>query len=124
MSDILHRLDHLRRPRLLIRAARIGAEEYRRDIHLPRLLGQGALPRHGLALARLMEIEGVMNESRRAQEADYSTIRHVEVMIAVISEARILRASQMPRVAPVCATVLPSALLPVSEQTSATCDRV
>lgn len=124
MSDILHRLDHLRRPRLLIRAARIGAEEYRRDIHLPRLLGQGALPRHGLALARLMEIEGVMNESRRAQEADYSTIRHVEVMIAVISEARILRASQMPRVAPACAAVLPSALSPVTEQTSATCDRV
>lgn len=124
MSDILHRLDHLRRPRLLIRAARIGAEEYRRDIHLPRLLGQGALPRHGLALARLMEIETVMNESRRAQEADYSTIRHVEVMIAVISEARILRASHMPRVAPVCAAVLPSALSPVSEKTSATFDRV
>ncbi|MDP5335179.1 MAG: DUF6477 family protein, partial [Paracoccaceae bacterium] len=28
MNDILHRLDALRRPRLLIRTARIGAEEY------------------------------------------------------------------------------------------------
>ncbi|MFU8864105.1 MAG: DUF6477 family protein [Rhodobacterales bacterium] len=107
MSDILHRLDHLRRPRLLIRAARIGAEDYRRDIHLPRVLGHGALPRHGQALARLMEIETVMNESRRAQEADYSAIRHVEIMIAVISEARILRASQMPRDVALCAAAMP-----------------
>lgn len=128
MSDILHRLDHLRRPRLLIRAARIGAEDYRRDIHLPRLLGHGTLPRHALALARLMEIETVMNDNRRAQEADYSTIRHVEVMIAVISEARILRASQMPRDVPVCAAVLPSVgtavLLPLPAQAAASFDRV
>lgn len=123
MSDILHRLDHLRRPRLLIRAARIGAEDYRRDIHLPRLLGHGALPRHSLALARLMEIETMMDESRRALNADYSTIRHVEVMIAVISEARILRASQISRDAPAGAGLLASTgaavLSPASVQVAA-----
>ncbi|MFU8881450.1 MAG: DUF6477 family protein [Rhodobacterales bacterium] len=94
MSDILNRLDRLRRPRLLIRAARIGAEDYRRDIHLPRLLGHGGLPRHIKALSHLMEMEAAMDASRRAQEANYSMIQHVEVMIAVIAEARILRASQ------------------------------
>ena len=92
MSDILDRLDALRRPRLLIRAARIGAEDYRRDVHLPRLLGQGALPRSNATLHRLMEIEDGLNASRRAGEASYSAIRHVEVMIAVIAEARVLRA--------------------------------
>lgn len=94
MSDILNRLDRLRRPRLLIRAARIGAEDYRRDIHLPRLLGHGGLPRHIKALSHLMEMEAAMDASRRAQEANYSMVRHVEVMIAVIAEARVLRASQ------------------------------
>jgi len=94
MIDILNRLDRLRRPRLLIRAARIGAEDYRRDIHLPRLLGHGGLPRHIKALSHLMEIEAALDANRRAQEANYSMIQHVEVMIAVIAEARILRASQ------------------------------
>lgn len=119
MSDILHRLDHLRRPRLLIRAARIGAEDYRRDVHLPRLLGHGALPRHSAALNRLMEIEAAMNENRRAQVADYSTIRHVEVMIAVISEARILRAIQPQPAAQSPSPVLP----PMGKQTVSVLDR-
>lgn len=92
MTDLLDRLDCLRRPRLLIRAARIGAEDYRRDIHLPRLLGHGGLPRMAVALERLMEMETGLDDSRRAGDAGYSTMRHVEVMIAVIGEARILRA--------------------------------
>ncbi len=96
MNDILHRLDALRRPRLLIRTARIGAEDYRRDIHLPRLLGHGGLPRNAAALERLMDIEAGMDQSRREGEAGYSTIRHVEVMIAVMGEARLLRAMQPP----------------------------
>ncbi len=55
MTDILKKLDSLKRPRLLIRAARIGMAEYRRDVHLRRHLGQGPLPRSGAALARLVE---------------------------------------------------------------------
>ena len=42
MNDLLMKLDTLKRPRLLIRAARIGMAEYRRDVHLRRHLGQGA----------------------------------------------------------------------------------
>ena len=99
MTDILHRLDHLRRPRLLIRAARIGAEDYRRDIHLPRLLGHDSLPRGAVALARLMEVEAALDECRLTGDAGYSTVRHVEVMIAVIGEARILRATHPALVA-------------------------
>lgn len=96
MNDILHRLDGLRRPRLLIRTARIGAEDYRRDIHLPRLLGHGGLPRNAPALERLMDMEAGLDLSRRDGEAGYSTIRHVEVMIAMMGEARLLRAMHPP----------------------------
>ncbi|SEO27391.1 hypothetical protein SAMN04490248_103115 [Salinihabitans flavidus] len=66
MKDILSVLNDLRRPRLLIRAARAGAEDYRRDAHLPRHLGYGTLPRSGAALMKLMEIEGTLNDQRRA----------------------------------------------------------
>ena len=93
MHDLLSMLHALRRPSLLMRAARIGAEDYRRDIHLPRQMGEGVLPRHGAALMRLMEIEAAMDLQRRDKDASYSLIRHVDVLIAMIGEARFLRAS-------------------------------
>lgn len=94
MQDILSMLHALRRPALLMRAARIGADDYRRANHLPRLLGYGVLPRHGAALMKLMEIEGDLNAQRVSGDTGYSLIRHVDILIAIIGEARVLRASQ------------------------------
>ena len=94
MQDILSMLNSIHRPRLLMRAARIGAEDYRRAAHLPRLLGYGNLPRQGVALLRLIEIEAGLNDQRRAQEASYSLLRHIDVLIAIVGEARTLRATQ------------------------------
>ena len=94
MQDILSMLNALHRPRLLIRAARIGAEDYRRAAHLPRLLGYGQLPRHGNALMRLMEIEGELNALRLGEDSSYSLLRHIDVLIAIVGEGRILRAAQ------------------------------
>ncbi len=94
MNDILSKLDHLKRPRLLIRAARLGMAEYRRDVHLRRHLGQGPLPRSGVALARLVEIESGLNDQRRDCDAGYSPVRHVDLLIAMMAEARIVRATQ------------------------------
>ena len=93
MTDIFSFLNTLRRPHLLIRAARIGVDEYRRDPHLRRLLGYGTLPRSGAALMRLVEIESELNTQRREEDAGYSAMRHVEVLIAMMGEARLLRAS-------------------------------
>ena len=94
MQDILSMLHALRRPALLMRAARIGADDYRRANHLPRLLGYGVLPRHGAALMKLMEIEGDLNAQRVSSNTSYNLIRHVDILIAIIGEARVLRASQ------------------------------
>ncbi|KIC48690.1 DUF6477 family protein [Tateyamaria sp. ANG-S1] len=94
MQDILTMLSTLRRPRLLMRAARIGAEDYRRGAHLPRLLGYGQLPRHGAALMRLIEIEGELNAQRMTDDSSYSLLRHIDILIAIVGEARILRAAQ------------------------------
>jgi len=95
MKDILSMLNALHRPRLLIRAARIGAEDYRRAAHLPRILGYGQLPRHGNALMRLMEIEGELNALRLVEDSSYSLLRHIDVLIAIVGESRILRAAQI-----------------------------
>jgi hypothetical protein len=94
MKDIHTLLATLHRPRLLMRAARIGAQSYRRDGHLPRLLGYGILPRHGQALMRLLDIEAELEAHRTQFGAAYSVARHVDVLIAIIGEAQALRAAQ------------------------------
>lgn len=91
MKDILGMLNDLRRPRLLIRAARIGAQDYRRNPHLHRLIGCGALPRPGAALMRLMEMEADLDQKRHTNDAAYSISRHVEILTAMMGEARVLR---------------------------------
>ena len=94
MKDILAMLNSLNRPRLLIRAARAGADEYRREQHLKRHLGYGPLPRSGPALMRLMELEDDLNRQRRTSDAAYSLVKHVDILIAMMGEARVLRATQ------------------------------
>lgn len=94
MQDILTMLNALHRPRLMMRAARIGAQDYRRAAHLPRLLGYGMLPRHGAALLKLIEMEAVLEEQRTGSDASYSLVKHLDVLIAMVPEARILRKTQ------------------------------
>lgn len=93
MNTLLSGLDAMRRPRLLIQAARIGAVDYRRDPLLRRLFGTGPLPHSGAALAQLMDIETELNERRRNGDLTYSASQHVEILIAMMGEARLLRAA-------------------------------
>ncbi|MEM6888868.1 MAG: DUF6477 family protein [Pseudomonadota bacterium] len=94
MQDVLSMLQQVRRPALLMRAARIGAADYRRDAHLPRLLGFGVLPRHGAALMKLMQQEEEVNQKRLHNDRSYSLVKHVDLLIAMIGEARVLQAVQ------------------------------
>lgn len=94
MQDLLSMLNTLHRPRLLIRAARIGAQEYCRNRHLQRLLGYGALPRPAAALMQLIEVERGLNDQRRDDDAGYSLPRHLDVLIAMMAEAQLLRISR------------------------------
>ena len=92
MQDLLGMIAGLNRPRLLVRAARFGIDDYNRSIHLPRLLGPGYLPRTGESIVRLIDIEADINDRRVGAAADYSIARHVAVLIALMGEARLLRA--------------------------------
>jgi hypothetical protein len=88
MSDIQTLLANLRRPKLLIRAARFGLVDYRRDRDLRRLLGQITSP--DLAVARLISAEEMLEEDRCSGNVAYSVTRHIDILIALICEIRLL----------------------------------
>ncbi len=88
MTDFRALLADLRRPQLLIRAARCGLADYRRDRDLNRLLD--CKPSPDRAVQRLLGEEEHLEQIRKAGEASYSVTRHVEVLIALMSEVRLL----------------------------------
>ncbi|MBO9445249.1 DUF6477 family protein [Ruegeria sp. R14_0] len=94
MQDLMTMITTLRRPRLLARAAKHGAQDYDRDRHLQRILGYGSLPGTGAALVRLMEMEREVNAQRLAEDAAYSLVRHLDLLIALLGEAQLLKASR------------------------------
>jgi len=96
MQDVLAIYRGLRRPPLLIRAARIGLAGYDRTVHLARHLGQhveyASLPRAGDALMQLIDIEAGLETDRHERTAHYRAMQHVEILIAMMGEARLLQA--------------------------------
>lgn len=88
MSDVLALLAQMRRPRILMRAARFGLGDYRRERDLRRLVGQ--LPCPETAITRLLDEEERLEAQRRAGRADYSLPHHIEVLIALLAETRLL----------------------------------
>jgi len=99
LPDTLRALDRfhaLRRPRLLIRAARFGLSDYRRERDLRRLLGEGLVQNGAHRLARLLDLEAELDDTRRAGLATYRPARHVEALSALMFEARLLMAHVSP----------------------------
>lgn len=89
MTDPQNILASLRRPRLLVRAARHGLAEYNREVSLRRLLPGETVPGPGRAFDKLAEREAAIDRTRREGGATYSVARHVEVLVAMIDEARL-----------------------------------
>lgn len=92
MQDLMKRLKNLRRPPILIDAARNGAMSYNRNRHLQRVLGYGQLPRTTEALPKLLDMESALEGQRASDFAGYSLARHLDVLIATVAEAQLLRA--------------------------------
>jgi len=90
MTDVIQILSNLHRPRLLIRAARFGLEEYNRERDLKRVMKTGSAPTPARAVNSLMAEEARLEETRQTGAADYSVARHVEVLIALMAEANLL----------------------------------
>lgn len=88
MTDFRAILANLRRPRLLIRAARFGLEDYRRDRDLRRIL-PASLPVEA-TVSQLLQEEARLETIRVAGAQDYPMARHIEVLIALMAEVRLL----------------------------------
>lgn len=89
MEDLSTRVTRLRRPRLMVEAARLAEASYRRDRDLPRLVGDS--PRKGSALMALLEMEAGCEATRRSNRARYRAGRHVAILSALMAEDRVLR---------------------------------
>ena len=88
MQDLTTRLARLTRPRILTRAAQVGADSYDRRRDLIRLIGH--LPRSGPAMIQLFELEDMLNAARTDGTGTYRPRDHLSVLIALIAEARLL----------------------------------
>lgn len=85
MTDICTVISNLKRPKLLIRAARIGAQDYRRARDLP-----GANGRRGAGLLDwLLAVEDALNTERLARSAAYEPVQHVRILTAMLAESRL-----------------------------------
>ena len=90
MQDLIERLSSIKRPQLLIRAARIAARDYNRGQHLQRLMGYGPLPKPARAVMLLIEQEQQLNQKRVNDDPGYPIFRHIEVMMALMGEAQMV----------------------------------
>ena len=93
MPDCRTLLNTLRRPRLLMRAARFGLGEYRRERDLRRYVAEAASPEQ--TVSSLITVEAKLEATRLAGDAAYSVARHIEVLIALLAEAQLLRRADM-----------------------------
>jgi len=90
MTSLIDTLARINRPRLLIRAARFGLKDYNRNRDLKRILRGDAVPGPSRALSRLMDLEAVQEDTRRRGDAGYSVSTHLELLIAIMAEARLI----------------------------------
>ena len=81
-------LTSLRRPRLLIRAARFGIADYDRRRALPRLVDIACGAENAKILDALLLAEADAENQRRAGFATYSIARHIELLVALMVESR------------------------------------
>lgn len=83
----------LRRPALLVAAARKGQAGWRRARDLKRALKREDLPPPAVALRLLYQDEAHLNEARIAGAAEYDLQRHVLLVIAILAERAALKAA-------------------------------
>ena len=77
-------LAKMRRPKILVRAARLGLAQFDPDVDLRRVLGSLGVG----STAALVRREEELENGRRTGEASYSVHDHVRVLTALLFQAR------------------------------------
>ena len=99
--SIFETLSSARRPRMLLRTARIGMQDYRRETDLRRVLRLPAAPPPGPATVRALieleaQVEAVRLRPGQTGGDTWRAARHVEVMIALMAEAQLMAEAVSP----------------------------
>ena len=105
MTDQLERFTRLRRPRLLVRAARFGLPEYSRNRDLKRILKVSRAPNPMAAVDQLLDQEARLEEARLEEarltkDATYNVTRHVDVLICLMAEVQVLNPAPSAPITP------------------------
>lgn len=93
MCMIKSQLDTLRRPGLLVEAASHGTRDYERRRDLRRMLRVAIPATARAALEMLLPVEAALEERRRTQDKNYCIARHVDILSALMAEARAFTAA-------------------------------
>mgnify|MGYP000580644773 CR=1 FL=1 len=83
-------LNAIRRPKILVRAAKIGLEWYRRERDLTKVIHAMTTPAPERAGERLVAAERGLEKVRGTGQANYDVQRHIAVLTALLGEARLL----------------------------------
>ncbi|UWQ16611.1 DUF6477 family protein [Jannaschia sp. M317] len=84
-------LNDLNRPGLLVQAAAHGTGQYERRRDLRRMLRVAIPGTARAALEKLLPIEAELEKRRRERATTYSFARHVDILAALLAEARSFR---------------------------------
>ncbi len=96
MTSATDIIKNLKRPGLLIAAVRAGLAGYHRERDLRRILGRDRPLRPSAAFDRLCHEEEMLNDARKEGDAAYRAGRHIEVLVAMVAEARLLSRGRVP----------------------------
>ncbi|TFL18196.1 DUF6477 family protein [Jannaschia formosa] len=91
MCRITKEINSMRRPGLLIEAAGHGTALYERRRDLRRMLRVAIPSTARAALEKLLPIEADLEKRRREGATSYSLTRHVDILTALLAEARSFR---------------------------------
>lgn len=91
MTDLATALTALRRPSLMIRAARHGQADYHRTRDLARLIDADTTPPPRDAVRKLLAEEELLEATRKSDGLGYSLARHIDILVALMAEAQFLR---------------------------------
>lgn len=81
-------LSGLKRPKMLINAARLGMADYDRDADLRFIVKTSQTPTHETAIETLLSREGELEDIRKNAQATYSVQEHIRVLTALRAEVR------------------------------------
>lgn len=90
MKDLYGFLANLRRPRILVRAARHGLGDYNRKRDLSRMTGQSTKTRSAAIVENLIAQEEQLEEFRITGDSTYRSAKHIELLVAIMAECRLL----------------------------------